>query len=139
VAENGVFAGAGLASALLFFVPRRVWAAKLLGTGTILGQYAGQSWTRLSCPLPAEGLANFGPAGIVAFAAALGWACSRMSLVFDDPARPLRSLAKTAVPFASLFLFVVMRGELMSTLAVTAGYGFVYLCVNRALMYGVRA
>lgn len=57
--------GLQLVSAMLFFVPRSVWAAKAQPTGSITAEAAGYTFTNISQPLPSEFYVDFGWAGVV--------------------------------------------------------------------------
>lgn len=123
VAEQGSTKGFELLSSMLFFVPRALWPGKLHGSGTIIGEYKHLPWTRLSDPLPGEGMMNFGFAGVFVFAILAAAICRFLDNSYHD----MKFAGLTPFyPFAAVFFFIVMRGELMSALSVTIGYTVMY-------------
>lgn len=121
IQQNGISWGYQLLGCLLFFIPRLVWTTKPLGSGATIGAAQSQSFTNISCPLPGEGLINFGLLGLVAFAITLALLCRR----FD---RRLQVPGGWTIfwPFLCFFLFFMMRGDLLSSSAYTMGYLFVF-------------
>ena len=123
VQAYGSTRGLELVSSVLFFVPRSLWPGKLYGSGTMIGEAANLPWTRLSAPLPGEGMMNFGFAGVFLFAIITAAICR----VLDSRYHSGRSASlRVFYPFGMIFFFVVMRGELMSALSVTVGYAAIF-------------
>ena len=127
VASYGIEWGYQLLGALLFFVPRSLWPAKPEGSGNLVCAAQGQVQLNISSPLPAEGLLNFGIAGLLAFALFAGLLCAGGGSWFSRS----RSVLRVFYPFACFLLFFVMRGDLLSSLAFTVGYAasFFMLCL----------
>lgn len=140
VASFGATAGYQLLGALLFFVPRTIWPSKPEGSGNFVGAAQGQTVLNISSPLPAEGVVNFGVAGLVVFAAVTAIACRNVDRWFVNSDSPLRLF----YPFACLLLFFIMRGDLLSSFAYTVGYAvsFVATCLvclgPKAVFAGAR-
>lgn len=123
----GTTGGYQLLGALLFFVPRSLWPSKPEGSGNLVGAAQGQNFLNISSPLPAEGVVNFGVAGLLIFAVAAALACRYLDRWFVESKSPLRLF----YPFACMLLFFVMRGDLLSSFAYTVGYAasFFLLCL----------
>ena len=122
VRDVGSSMGFQLVTALLFFVPRAWWAGKGLGSGETVAIAQSQSYTNLSCPLPAEGLMNYGLVGILVFSAIFGTVCVRCDRWFHESAGGGRLF----YPFLCMFWFFMLRGDLLSSTAYLVGYATVF-------------
>lgn len=122
VRDVGYSMGFQLVTALLFFVPRAWWAGKGLGSGATVAIAQSQSFTNLSCPLPGEGLINFGLVGILLFAALFGTGCVRCDRWFHEGAGGGRLF----YPFLCMLWFFMLRGDLLSSTAYLVGYATVF-------------
>jgi hypothetical protein len=141
VKVHGMQWGHQLLGSLLFFVPSSVWSAKPLATGIFLADYLIANYsmwfTNLSAPLVAEGYLDFGPGGVVAYAAAAAWfvvLLNRQALRRDGWVRFPIAI------YASVFLMIVLRGSLMIALGFAAA-AFLSFCLAAALLsakIGVR-
>lgn len=67
VRENGITWGQQLINIILFFIPRGIWKTKPITTNVLIASSQNQTYTNLSCPLPAEGYVNFGWIGIIVY------------------------------------------------------------------------
>jgi hypothetical protein len=141
VKVHGLQWGHQLLGSLLFFVPSSIWSAKPLATGIFLADYLIANYsmwfTNLSAPLVAEGYLDFGPAGVVAYAAATAW-----FVVFLNKLALRRDgwVAFPMATYASVFLMIVLRGSLMIALGFAAA-AFLSFCFASALLsakFGVR-
>lgn len=124
VESNGSTMLYQLCGALAFFIPRSLWPSKPVGSGSMIAAEQGQLFVNLSCPLPAEGVINLGLIGLVAFSVFAALACRIIDKKFQEEA--LGDLMPL-YPFIALFLFFVMRGDLLSSWAYLAGNIVVYL------------
>lgn len=115
---NGISGGFQLLSVLLFFVPRSLWPAKGVGTGAMVATSQGQAFVNVSCPLPGEALVNFGILGIVLFAIAFGLLCRKLDEWFYEGSGG----GRVFYAFACMLFFFMLRGDLLSSWAYTAGY-----------------
>jgi len=134
VKVHGMQWGHQLLGALLFFVPSSIWGGKPLATGIFLAQYLIANYsmwfTNLSAPLVAEGYLDFGPGGVIAYAAAMAW-----FVVFLNRLAQRRA-GWVAVPmaiYASVFLMIILRGSLMIALGF-ASAAFLAFCFASALL-----
>ncbi len=118
VAQNGTAAGFQLATVALFFIPRSIWTAKGVGSGAMIASSQGQSFVNVSCPLPGEGMINFGIAGMVLFAIVAGLLCWKFDSWFYEGSGGGRLF----YVFACMLFFFMLRGDLLSSWAYTVGY-----------------
>lgn len=117
VKEYGVTYGGQLIGVLLFFVPRKYWPSKPLGTG-YMAMYNTRVYDfyNVSAPLVSEAYVNFGKVGIVIFGIALGY----LTKILDDKfIKESNHIAKIKIiyPFLMFHLFFILRGDLLSSWA----------------------
>ncbi|MFG2419968.1 hypothetical protein ACGFWD_13070 [Streptomyces sp. NPDC048448] len=108
--------GRQLAGSVLFAVPRSVWPGKPMDTGVVVGQWMGATNTNLSSPVWAELWIDFGPIGMTAGFAALGYAAARVDRRYARRAvrrAPPGSLIALVVPLVSGYSFILLRGPLL--------------------------
>jgi hypothetical protein len=141
VKVHGLQWGHQLLGSLLFFVPSAVWSTKPLATGIFLADYLIANYsmwfTNLSAPLVAEGYLDFGPLGVVAYAAAAAFVVTRLNkLVF----RSANWVSYPLAIYAGVFLMIVLRGSLMIALgfASAAFLAFVFASALLSMQVGVR-
>ena len=108
--------GYQLAGSLLFAVPRSVWPDKPTDTGVLVGEWMGTVNTNLSSPVWAELWLDFGPVGMTAGLAAIGYAAARVDRRLARRAvrrAPPGSLLLIAVPLLAGYSFILIRGPLL--------------------------
>jgi hypothetical protein len=134
VKVHGMQWGHQLLGSLLFFVPSSMWGGKPLATGIFLADYLIANYsmwfTNLSAPLVAEGYLDFGPGGVIAYAAAMAWLVVLLNRL------ALRRAGWVALPmaiYASVFLMIILRGSLMIALGF-ASAAFLSFCFASALL-----
>lgn len=141
VKVHGMQWGHQLLGSLLFFVPSSIWSAKPLATGIFLADYLIRNYsmwfTNLSAPLVAEGYLDFGPGGVVAYAAAMAWFVVLLNRIAE------RSTTWVALPMAiytSVFLMIVLRGSLMIAMGFAAGalLSFLFAYALLSVRWGAR-
>ena len=131
VDERGISFGHHLLSAILFFVPRSLWAGKAEGVGSEAAATAGYVFQNISMPLPGEMFVNFGWPGVVAGLYATGSIVRRMDGLLvarrGDPAFACASILTAA------FIPILFRGSLLAVIAgfaaalfVVAAWKFLY-------------
>jgi oligosaccharide repeat unit polymerase len=119
---NLVTYGSQLVGSLLFFIPRSFWESKPIGSGAFLADTLNYDFNNISMPLIGEGFINFGLIGVVIFMFIYG-------LILGNLDRVAWQIKKKKTP--SLFIyyyyflfgsvFLIMRGDLVSSLAHTVG------------------
>jgi hypothetical protein len=141
VKVHGVQWGHQLLGSLLFFVPSSVWSSKPLATGIFLADYLIANYsmwfTNLSAPLVAEGYLDFGPLGVIVYAAGTALLVAYLNKL------ALRRDKWVALPFAlyaSVFLMLVLRGSLMIAMgfASAAYLAFQFASALLSAKLGVR-
>ena len=141
VKVHGMQWGHQLLGSLLFFVPSSVWHSKPLATGIFLANYLIRNYsmwfTNLSAPLVAEGYLDFGPGGVVAYAAALAWFVVLLNRIAE---RGAKWIALPMAIYASVFLMIVLRGSLMIAMgfAAAALLSFLFAYALLSVRLGAR-
>ena len=141
VRVHGMQWGHQLLGSLLFFVPSSVWSGKPLATGIFLADYLIRTYsmwfTNLSAPLVAEGYLDFGPGGVVAYAAAMAWFVVFLNRMAETGAR---WIALPMAVYTSVFLMIVLRGSLMIALGFAAGalLSFLFAYALLSVRWGAR-
>ncbi len=77
VGEHGHTFGNQMAGAIVFWVPRRFWPDKPIGTGSMVTGDLGFGFTNWSMPIVAEGFVDFSYFGVILLAVVFGWVLSR--------------------------------------------------------------
>lgn len=129
----GITWGRQLFGSVLFFIPRSIWNSKAIGSGATIGESFGWTFTNVSCPYIGEAVINFGWIGIIVFAIALAYfiiklSCSYEKLLNIDYEEV--TLIRVIYPFIIGFVFFIMRGDLLSSLAFTVGF-----CIPAIVLY----
>ena len=110
VDENSITYGKQLFSTLLFFIPRAIWPNKSLPTGELIATFQNQTFTNLSCPLPAEAYVNFGYIGIIIYAIILSWGFKKMDCIYWKTSNKIRYI-DYIYPFSIGLLILWLRGS----------------------------
>jgi hypothetical protein len=141
VKVHGMQWGHQLLGSLLFFVPSSVWSGKPLATGIFLANYLiakySMWFTNLSAPLVAEGYLDFGPGGVVAYAAATAWFVVLLNRIAE---RGAKWIALPMTIYMSVFLMIVLRGSLMIAMgfAAAALSSFLFAYALLSVRWGTR-
>ena len=141
VKVHGMQWGHQLLGSLLFFVPSSVWHSKPLATGIFLADYLIRNYsmwfTNLSAPLVAEGYLDFGPGGVVAYAAAMAWFVVLLNRIAE---KGTKWIALPLAIYTSVFLMIVLRGSLMIALgfAAAALLSFLFASALLSVRWGAR-
>lgn len=127
VQTEGLQLGRQLLGALLFFMPRGLWADKPVSSGQLLGDYLverhGLWFTNISFPFPAEGFVDFGIVGVIGYALMLAWYAQRMDYFVNHGGM----VDRTSALYFAFYLTFVMRGALLPAVAYGVG---AYLALN---------
>lgn len=120
VRENGITWGKQLINIVLFFIPRRIWTSKPLTTNVIIAQSQGQTFTNLSCALPAEGYVNFGWVGVLIYAFITAKTNSFFDHVFWNSSYDEKSnIINIIYPFLCIIGLYLNRGPLQPSFIQT--------------------
>jgi len=127
VETEGVRLGQQILGALLFFVPRDIWADKPIASGQMLGEYLvlyyNLWFTNISFPLPAEGYVDFGIFGLILYAALLGYYSRRLDYFVNYG----NFVDRTSALYFTFYLLFVLRGSFLPAFAYGAG---AYVAIN---------
>lgn len=123
VSNDIVTNGRQLLTTLLFFVPRKLWTGKSIGSGAYLQKEIGLSFDNISMNYFAEGYINFGYMGIIVFTIFLAFINSRLDKNYWEKSG-VTNIFKGIYLLSLGMLFFVMRGDLLSSFAYTTGIIF---------------
>lgn len=120
VRENGITWGQQLINIILFFIPRSIWESKPITTNVLIASSQNQTFTNLSCPLPAEGYVNFGWAGVIVYCFVYAKFNHYIDDIFgnrnfDDEV----SVINMAYPFLCVITLYINRGPLQPSFIQT--------------------
>ena len=130
--------GKQLAGVALFFVPRKVWPSKPIGSGAHLFTKLNYDFKNVSCTYLAEGYINFGIGGSIAFALILSFLIAIYDTAFWQFKR------EYSFHYLHIFYLVLMgmlmfllRGDLLSSFAYTCGLFISGLVLHLLLKTGI--
>ena len=114
--------GDQLLGVILFWFPRSYWPGKPEGSGFLLAHLENLSLDNISFPYIAEGYVNFGILGVSIFCILLGFVVSRIDYVFWSK-NQFDSRSFFFIPYLLSIglLFMILRGNLLSSFAYTVG------------------
>lgn len=105
---------------LLFWVPRAWWPEKPVGSGYYVSESMGMTFNNVCCPLPGEGMINFGIPGVIVFGLFVGFVITGIDSLYwgsvDRSGQRLRYM-DVVYPAACILFFFMSRGDLMSSFA----------------------
>ena len=112
--------GYQLLGVILFFVPRIWWLSKPIGSGAFVTENSLFDFTNISCPLPAEGLINFGFIGLIIFGVVVGFITKKLDILYwkniDTTGNNINRF-ELIYPVLLMFFFFMCRGDLLSSTA----------------------
>ncbi|WP_426431861.1 O-antigen polysaccharide polymerase Wzy [Winogradskyella sp. HB-48] len=112
VGKEGMSFGFQLIGALLFFIPRSLWASKPLSTGELIGNHLiddfGFTYNNLSNSMVSEGYINFGFLGVIFFALLLSY----FVVFFLKWLRSSNCLKEAIAFYFAIHLIFILRGDL---------------------------
>lgn len=128
VQQHGLSFGKQLSTTCLFFIPRTLWPGKTIGSGAIVNlPKPGSDFTNYSSPLIAEGYIDFGIIGSLAFIALFAFLSGRYDRLYWKSGQ--KNLPSLLYPSFIGMSFFILRGDLLSSFAYTAGIAFsAWLC-----------
>ena len=114
----GVSFGEQLLTVFLFWIPRKWWPGKSVGSGQIVANGLGLTWTNISMPIAGEGIINFGWLGVILFALIYGYLIQKLDNSYDNRKEGngisfIEAFYGYIVPY-NIFL---CRGDMLSTVA----------------------
>ncbi len=134
VERSGISLGYQLLGVMLFFVPRRIWPSKPVGSGYYMATELGY-FSNISCPLPGEGYINFGVIGIILFGIFFGAVSNFMDFLYWKEGKVTLRL-ETIYPVVMLMFFFMCRGDLLSSFAYTAAFIATWFVMTKKWAFG---
>lgn len=101
-----------LLSAVLIFVPRAIWPSKNEGTGESIAEAAGYWWHNVGVPPIADAYLDFGIAGVVLLAVAVGFALRHASSALTPRTRLDNGVLTGAKISLAGLIPLLLRGDL---------------------------
>ncbi len=124
---HGATNGRQLTGVALFFVPRGVWPTKPIGSGAFLFNELNLGFNNVACTFLAEGYINFGIIGSIVFTALLALLVARYDGWYWRRGGRLRFTLPRLFYFVAIgMFFFILRGDLMSSFAYTAGFAVIF-------------
>jgi hypothetical protein len=118
VSADGITYGHQLLGAMFFWVPSAVWPDKPVGSGQVVAEHLGYTFTNLSSPLWAEAFINAGFVGVVAILLLYGLVTSLLQQSYVASTKAQGSLfIGGLVPILAGFQFFFLRGDLLNGIA----------------------
>lgn len=124
VDNNKITMGKQLLGCVLFFVPRKIWPSKPVGSGAFVAESLEMSFTNISMPFIGEGYLNFGLLGVIAFAIVLAYLSSKMDYLYWKSGN---EHINNIYPYLMILVFFCMRGDLMSSIAQIIALIVIYI------------
>lgn len=138
-AERGSTGGRQLVGVALFFVPRAVWPSKPIGSGAFLFNELNLGFNNVACTYLAEGYINFGIVGSILFAAVMAVLVGRYDSWYWRRGGRVRFTLPRLFYFVTIgMLFFILRGDLMSSVAYTAGFGALFVFWQAIFFWRLR-
>ena len=106
--------GQQLLGAVLFFIPRSIWAEKPTGTGGWLAEKYNFDWNNVSANYFAEGFVNFGFIGVFMFLIIIIF-----TLIYIDRLKKISTRNLLFYFFLPGAMPIILRGDLINSLSVT--------------------
>lgn len=123
ISNNIITYGTQLLGVLLFWMPRSIWVDKPIGSGAFAAQKLNFTYDNVSANYFAEGYINFGFMGILIFLILLAYFTARLDAFFWKKVSFKDNNYFSVLYTISLgFLFFILRGDLLSSVAYACGF-----------------
>lgn len=122
VEDFSITYGKQLMSSIFFFIPRSIWSTKAIPTGQLIAEAQGQWFTNLSCPLIAEGYANFGYVGIIIYAVLIGIGIKYLDNLYWNKEKDITNTIDFVYPFCIGLLIFLLRGAFHPVIVYTFSF-----------------
>lgn len=115
--------GKQLFGVLFFWIPRTFWTSKPIGSGSFLAEQLDFSFSNVSANYFAEGYINFGFIGIILFTILISFFTAKAdNLFWKNFKHNFRSNFDLIYLISLGFIFFILRGDLLSSIAYFIGY-----------------
>lgn len=113
---NGYNYGSQMLGTFFFFIPRSLWAAKPEGTGALVAESAGYSYTNLSAPIFAEFYIDLGIISVILLFLLYGFIVARLQKLYIlSRSKDSLNLYSVFIPILAAYQFFLLRGQFLST------------------------
>ena len=134
ISINYISYGSQLLGSLLFFIPRKFWEEKPIGSGAFLAELGHLNFSNISMPFIGEGFINFSVFGSIIFMFILGLICGMMDKYYWSLKYQIKQHSFFYLYYLCLgLLLFVMRGDFLSGFAYSSAMILVYLFILRLL------
>ena len=123
--------GRQLFGVLLFFIPRKLWVNKPVGTGAYISDVLNLEFSNISAPLIAEGYINFGIIGIIGFGLFTGMILRMLDNTYWSNNKENLSFINLIYFYVVPYMLFICRGDLLSSWAYLCAYLFVAYCLYK--------
>lgn len=131
--------GRQLLGVFLFWVPRSVWPDKPMGTGAFTAEKMNFFFSNVAANYFAEGYVNFGYLGIILFLIFLAYQTALVDKIYWGTKRTTTGDFFSVLYAISLgFLFFILRGDLLSSVAYMFGFLFAAIFVYRITTFRIK-
>lgn len=131
--------GRQLVGVFLFWVPRSVWSDKPLGTGAFIAERMNFFFSNVAANYFAEGYVNFGYFGIILFLLFLAYLTALIDKIYWGTKRTSTGDFFSVLYAISLgFLFFILRGDLLSSVAYMFGFLFAAIFVYKMTTFRIK-
>ena len=123
LSNNIITNGYQLLGVLFFWIPRSLWNDKPIGSGAFSATELNYEFANVSMNYFAEGFINFGFAGIFLFVMAIAFISAKFDKIYWKSEKNIKNSYFSVLYTVSLgFLFFILRGDLLSSVAYLAGF-----------------
>jgi len=126
----GLTIGRQMLGCLLFFVPRKIWPTKPIGSGALVAYTMRYSFINVSCPLIAEFVINFGYIGVLMGSIILGIIIKKSDDAYASEHKSM--FTHCFYPAGAMFLFFILRGDFLSSFSYFVAFFAVYFAGVKA-------
>ncbi|MFC3159080.1 oligosaccharide repeat unit polymerase [Chryseobacterium arachidis] len=131
--------GRQLLGVFLFWVPRSVWPDKPPGTGAYTAEKLNFFFSNVAANYFAEGYVNFGYLGIIIFLIFLAYQTALVDKTYWETKRTIIGDFFSVLYAISLgFLFFILRGDLLSSVAYMFGFLFAAIFVYKITTFRIK-
>lgn len=136
IGEHMVTWGNQLLGVLFFYVPRRLWPNKPVGSGVTLAETINLQWSNISANYFAEGYINFGYGGVFIFLVILAYILAKLDNMYWDFGVFRKDNFFRVFYYVLLgMIFFILRGDLLSSFAFTTGFMVAIYFVFKIVTY----
>lgn len=139
VSNDLITYGKQLLGVFLFWVPRSVWPEKPMGTGAYTAEKLNFFFSNVAANYFAEGYVNFGYIGVILFLLFLAYQTALVDKAYWEAERRVTGDFFSVLYMISLgFLFFILRGDMLSSVAYLCGFLFAAIFVYKVTTFKIK-